>query len=242
MRSTKLREAETRAIQAERLAAVGQMVTIVTHESRNALQRSRAFLEELRDILPDRPDALELIDGIRRGHDELKRILEETRAFAAPVTLDRSICDLRKIWRQAWDELGIARKNRDASLREETNGTLPQSSVDYFRVLQVFRNLFENSLAACRDPVRIEVRCTLVEHQGIEMLRVAIRDNGPGLSAEQKRRAFEPFYTTKPKGTGLGLAIVKRFMEAHGGHIVVTDAPQRGAEFVILLPRGTARE
>jgi YesN/AraC family two-component response regulator len=120
-RVAKLREAETRAIQAERLAPVGQMVAIVTHESRNALQRSRAFLEELRDILPDRPDALELIDGIRRGHDELKRILEEIRAFAAPVTLDRSICGLSKIWRQAWDELGIARKNRDASLREETN-------------------------------------------------------------------------------------------------------------------------
>ena len=68
-------------------------------------------------------------------------------------------------------------------------------------------------------------------------LEVRVRDNGPGLDAEQRRRAFEPFYTTRPAGTGLGLAIARRIVEAHGGRIGISDAPGPGAELVFTLPR-----
>jgi signal transduction histidine kinase len=63
-------------------------------------------------------------------------------------------------------------------------------------------------------------------------------DNGPGLDGEQARRAFDPFYTTKTKGTGLGLATCRRIIEAHAGRIILGDHRGRGAEFIIILPRG----
>ena len=69
------------------------------------------------------------------------------------------------------------------------------------------------------------------------MLRVTVRDNGPGLNEEQRQKIFEPFYTTKSKGTGLGMAIAKRIMEAHGGDICVGSGDHAGAEFVLALPR-----
>jgi signal transduction histidine kinase len=100
----------------------------------------------------------------------------------------------------------------------------------------VFRNILENALAACRDPVEIDVICSASVHNGQPALRVAVRDNGPGLSLEQRQRIFEPFFTTKTKGTGLGMAIARRIVEAHGGQIAVGD-PGRGAEIVITLPR-----
>jgi two-component system sensor kinase FixL len=68
-------------------------------------------------------------------------------------------------------------------------------------------------------------------------LRVAVRDNGPGLGPEQRQRIFDPFYTTKTRGTGLGMAIAKRIVEAHGGRIAVGEGRAAGAEIIILLPR-----
>jgi signal transduction histidine kinase len=117
---------------------------------------------------------------------------------------------------------------------------------DPFRLEQVFRNLFENALAACPDPVELTLSWGEEEREGRPSVRVSLRDNGPGLTAEQTRRAFEPFYTTKGQGTGLGLAITQRIIEAHGGRIAVGAEGPGGAEFVIWLPRaacpGTSRD
>jgi len=109
--------------------------------------------------------------------------------------------------------------------------------VDRFRMVQLFRNLLENSLAACRDPVRIQVFCRDAQFQQQPAVEVCIRDNGPGLAPEVCRNVFEPFYTTKTKGTGLGMAIARRIVTAHGGHISVGNAVAEGAEFVVTLPR-----
>ncbi len=82
----------------------------------------------------------------------------------------------------------------------------------------------------------MELTCHEADLGGRPALRVAVRDNGPGLTEEQRRRIFEPFYTTKAHGTGLGMAIARRIIEAHGGTIAVGGAGP-GAEFVITLPR-----
>ncbi len=103
-------------------------------------------------------------------------------------------------------------------------------------MVQVFRNLFENSLAACTDPTEIEVLAHEVQRGG-RLAEIRIRDNGPGLKPELRERVFEPFFTTKSKGTGLGMAIVRRTIDAHGGRILVGNH-LGGAEFVIHLPIG----
>jgi signal transduction histidine kinase len=108
--------------------------------------------------------------------------------------------------------------------------------VDHFRLAQVFRNLLENSLAACVGPVEIVVRCTAENLGGQQYLRVAVRDNGPGLSVEMAEKVFQPFYTTKLHGTGLGLSIARRIVEAHGGRITAGAAEPRGAEIVLMIP------
>jgi hypothetical protein len=90
-------------------------------------------------------------------------------------------------------------------------------------------------LAACDDPVEIDIGCSPAFVGSQRAIRVSIHDNGPGLSPEQRKRIFEPFFTTKPKGTGLGMAIVQRLVEAHGGSIEV-GSPVAGAEIIITLP------
>jgi signal transduction histidine kinase len=130
----------------------------------------------------------------------------------------------------------MLRQGRKAVLQERlTGGAL--CTVDHFRLEQVFRNILENSLAVCKDPVLIEVRCweSSLEHQ--PALGIAIHDNGPGLNPEQRQRIFEPFFTTKTKGTGLGMAIALRLIEAHGGTMAVGSSDAPGAEILITLPR-----
>ena len=152
------------------------------------------------------------------------------------VKLELEPWNLSHIWRQAWENLHLLRQGKKAALLEETDGLDLRCSVDQFRLGQVFRNILENALAACQEPVEIKVLCTHAEIDGQPAIRIAFRDNGPGLNAEQRQRIFDPFFTTKTKGTGLGMAIAKRIVEAHGGQIAVGSGSDRGAEILVTLP------
>jgi two-component system, LuxR family, sensor kinase FixL len=255
---TALLRAQERTLQGERLAAIGQMVTGLAHESGNALARSQACLEMLALDVQDRPEALGLVTRVQNAQDHLRQLYEEVRGYAAPLRLDREVCDLGAVWRQAWTNLEVLRRGRQARLCERTGGVDLRCPVDPFRMQQVFRNVLENALAAGRDPLEVTVACSEATlDPGCPAVRVCVRDNGPGLTAEQRQRIFEPFFTTKTKGTGLGMAIAKRIVEAHGGQIAVGPEPRsqesgggssltpdpclltpgRGAEIVITLPR-----
>jgi PAS domain S-box-containing protein len=238
---TSLKLAQERALQSERLAAIGQMVTGLAHESRNALQRSQACLEMLALEVADRPAAQNLIRRIQLAQDHLTHLYEDVRGYAAPLRLDRKPLSLPDVWRSAWAHLGHHPQRAGATLTEALACDDPTCQGDAFRLEQVFRNILENSLAAGSPPVAIAIACEPDWVGGAPAVRVAVRDDGPGLSPEDRRRIFEPFYTTKIKGTGLGMAIARRIVEAHGGRVAVGDREPpagRGAEIVVVLPRG----
>jgi len=236
---TERKRAQERTLQTERLAAIGQMMTGLAHESGNALARSQSCLEMLTWEVEDRPEALDLIQRIQKAQDHLRQLYEEVRGYAAPLKLERDVWNLAGIWRQAWENLALARQGRVALLREDMGAVDLHWGVDQFRLEQVFRNILDNALAACADPVQITVGCAATVLNGHPAVRLVFRDNGPGLSLEQQQRIFDPFFTTKTKGTGLGMAIAQRVVEAHGGQIAAGAAPGGGAEIVITLPRET---
>ncbi|MFO0870650.1 MAG: PAS domain S-box protein [Pirellulales bacterium] len=234
---TSLKEAQDRALHAERLAAIGQMVAGLAHESRNALQRSQACLEMLELELGENAEAQDLLRRIQKAQDQLHKLFDEVRGYVAPIQLDRCECQLSEIWREAWELLAAQRRGRKAELRERPHTVDLHCEVDRFRMVQVFRNLLENSLAACHDPVVIEVSCQKAQLHNRDAIRVSVCDNGPGLTAEQRNRVFEPFYTTKTQGTGLGMPIALRIVTAHEGDLAVGDSGHPGAEMIVTLPR-----
>ena len=236
-RVREMQQAEERARQAERLAAIGQMMTGLTHESRNALQRATANLEMLEFDLENRPDLLELTHRTKKALDDLHRLFEEVRGYAAPIKLERVRYDLQRVWSRTWKNLEGARGGKDVQLREETNGLQLQCLIDPRRIEQVIRNIFENSIAVVPEAGEIVVRCADADINGAPAIRVSFRDNGPGLTTEQAQSIFDPFFTTKKKGTGLGMAIAKQIVEAHGGTIEVKHPSQPGAEIIVTLPR-----
>lgn len=234
---SELRQAQDKMLASERLAAIGQMMAGLAHESRNALQRSQACLEMLALEVQDRPAALDLVARVQKAQDRLQFLHEEVRGYAAPMKLRCQTADLREIIREAWEHLEIPRRGRDTRLQITSEIEDCRCGVDVASLEQVVLNIFQNSLSACNDPVLITVRLRATGIDGLPALQVSLRDNGPGLSEEQRQHIFEPFYTTKTHGTGLGMAIAWRIIEAHGGTIAVGDSPDPGACILLTLPR-----
>jgi PAS domain S-box-containing protein len=230
---TDLAESQERVLRSERLATIGQMMAAVAHESRNALQRIQASTDLLDLEIENNNQALQDVEKIRGATKDLTVLLEELRSFAAPIVLRKESVLLGDIISQAWSNIEAHRSHRDVNLEVDDALKPAQVCLDAVRFEQVFRNLFENSLAACSDPVELRV-ASIPGNEGHICFQVA--DNGPGLSQEQALKVFDAFYTTKDKGTGLGMAIVQRIVEAHDGRIEVHHSHQDGARFNFELP------
>lgn len=98
-------------------------------------------------------------------------------------------------------------------------------------LLGALQNLVHNAFQLAAN-IQVKIECQCLDDQ----LLLLIRDNGPGISSQQRERIFEPFYTTKSQGTGLGLAVVQSVIKAHKGKLTVTNQPNSGACFAIQLP------
>ena len=226
-----LEEAQERALRAERLATIGQTMTALAHESRNALQRIQAATEMLGLEVEDNPTAQHDLASIQRASRDLQRLLDEVRSYAAPIQIRATENRLPEVWRRVWSDLRHAHCERDVQIDEQIEDGDTRVEVDALRIEQVLRNLYENALAACSDPVKLKLTFRRIRDQ----VELTFSDNGPGMSKSQMEKAFEPFFTTKSTGTGLGLAICQRIIDAHEGSITL-ESSAKGAKFVIRLP------
>lgn len=233
---TELQDTQQRLVQSERLAAIGQMVTGLAHESRNALQRARGCLDLLELDLQGHSEQLDLTQRIRRSLNDLQRNYEEVRNYAAPIALQRVECALIDLLRLPFDDLLCEFNDYSHRLQlEDLTGGQPLR-IDAHRIRQLFRNVFENAIAAAHGACHIEVTVSPVNIDGQAYQRVEVRDHGSGMEPATLTRLFEPFFTTKPSGTGLGMAICKRIVDAHDGFITAENASGGGALVRIELP------
>jgi C4-dicarboxylate-specific signal transduction histidine kinase len=121
--------------------------------------------------------------------------------------------------------------------RMELAEPLPHIQGDRVQLQQVMLNLMINSIQAMSDLAgeerELHVTTALIASEGV---RVAVRDSGPGFSAEKLQRLFAPFYTTKPNGMGMGLSICRSIIEDHGGRLWASRIDPQGALFQFTIP------
>jgi signal transduction histidine kinase len=218
----------------ERIAARREIARRVAHEIKNPLAPIRAAIETLRRLRA-RGDAAfdEYFDeATRTVLDEVLRIsniVTEFTRFARLPPPRPSATDLAEIARSV-----VALHAAEGTPLALDGAARAELVADRDQLVQVLTNLVQNALDAVKavaDP-RVVVEVSVLGEQ----VRLAVRDNGPGVTPEVARRLFEPYLTTKPEGTGLGLAIVERIVVEHGGDIVLERAPEGGAAFVVTLP------
>ena len=231
---TELSDAQLRLVRSERLAAIGQTMTGLAHESRNAFQRSQAALETLSLELEGRPAAVKLVERIQRAHDHLLHLYEEVLQFARPVRLDLQSVPLAALIHQTWEHIRQASSEKPVTL--VMDAVSPTELIaDPFALEQVFRNLLENAIEASRREASIYVKFRDLWVGVDRCVEVEVRDFGIGMSEDAISRAFEPFYTTRSRGTGLGLPIARRLVESHGGTLELFHADP-GVLAVVTIP------
>lgn len=230
--------AQAEIARTERLATLGQMAGTLAHELGTPLNTVLGYVQllERTDLRPEQGERLKIIEAqVRRMVDLIRSVLDRTRD--APVA--RSAVAIHSL---ATDAVALV-SNQLAGRGIVVDVVVPPGLTvrgDAVGLRHLLLNLLKNAIDACDGPGRIEVRATLLapaEQRGAQV-ELSVRDHGRGMSPEELRRAFEPFYTTKAagRGTGLGLMIVEQIVHAHGGHLKVDSVPGEGTIMRVFLP------
>jgi two-component system NtrC family sensor kinase len=227
---------QAKLIHAEKMAAVGQLVSGVAHEVNNPLTAILGFadlLMESRD-LPEsaRKDMRVILQEAQRT----KQIVQNLLSFARQMPQQRRPVQLNPILRRTVQLRAYDFHSHGVEVNEELDQTLPEVIGDSQQLQQVFLNIMNNAYDAVHEinrPPRIDIVTT--NHGGY--VEIWFRDNGHGITNPEK--IFDPFFTTKEvgKGTGLGLSICYGIVREHGGEILChNNENDEGATFIVRLP------
>ncbi|HEY4235028.1 MAG TPA: HAMP domain-containing sensor histidine kinase [Lacipirellulaceae bacterium] len=214
-----------------RLADLGQMASHVAHEVRNNLVPVSLYMSLLRRRLSDDSGSLDILAKVEAGFAALDVTVNDLLNFTAhrsPQWQTFLVGDLvEEVCESLEPQLEAQRIDLDVDVPPNTLLT-----ADREMVRRALLNLVLNAIDVMPDGGDL----VITSYDGPRGFELEIADSGPGLSEEDERRVFEPFYTTKQNGTGLGLAIVYHVAEAHGGTVTATNCPEGGAAFTLRFP------
>lgn len=226
-------------VDAERLAAVGELASAVAHGIRNPLAGIRASAQVAREDLDPgdaRADLGESLDDIVAETNRLEQRVRSILDIARPLNLRLVEQDLNACL-QACAEGARARLPQTVRLSVDLDPSLPAVPFDPVRITEVLETIVVNAVEAMDGDGRIAIRSRLDQSNAVDTAAVvSVSDTGPGMDVETQIRVFDLFYTTKPSGTGVGLAMAKRLIERQGGTLTLISAPGEGATFDIRIP------
>ena len=234
-----LKAAQSQLVMNEKLAAIGQLTAGVAHEVNNPVAVILGNLEVLRDILG--PSAEPVAPEIKLIHEQVHRIrlivaklLQFARpqdyvGYLEPVAPGPLIQDSLVL-------VGHLLKKGNIAIEQQLDSTR-LVLCNRNELQQVLINLMVNAIQAMPDGGVLKLGVEDWDAADMPLgLRLIVADTGPGLSAAEQRRLFQPFYTAKkPDGTGLGLWVSQSLVERYGGHIEVDSAPGQGSRFAVCL-------
>ena len=233
-RTRELKSAQDELIKKERLAAIGQMASVVGHEIRNPLaviNNSIYFIKTKANAAgaPD-PKITKHISIIESEIRQANGIIDEILGFARTRELNPKVMSLNNYLEDLTMSFPVP---PHVELVKHFAPENPYVNIDPDEMAQALRNLIKNGIEVMPEHGKVYVRSEVVEGN---MVRVDVEDTGPGMPKETLEKIFAPFFTTKARGTGLGLAVVKKVADRHKGRVEVTSTVGQGTCFKSFLP------
>ncbi len=243
---TKRRELEAQVRHTQKMQSIGELAGGVAHDFNNLLTVISTASDLLDRMLPENPEARELVQEVRSAQQRAASLTRQLLAFARKdvyerriVDLDASVADTERMLRRLLGE--------DILLTTKLGAYGKRVRIDPGQLAQVLMNLAVNARDAMPSGGSLHIETAVVVRssgasEGQPFIKITVADSGLGMDDEVRARVFEPFFTTKDvgEGTGIGLAVVFGAIDQAGGKIELCSVPGHGTTFTILLPAAEA--
>lgn len=228
-----LRAVQQQVVEAEKLAAVGQLAASMAHEIRNPLTGIKLYAQMIEEQVAVTPEVVRMagvmVDEVRRLEDIIDHLMFRVKTgtlCCRPADVNRVVGAVVELAAASFRKRGIRLETRLAP-------DLPLAFVDADKIKQVLWNLLANARDVLAGCSRVCIHTSMAAPSWVE---IVVEDDGPGMGAYQAEQLQEPFFSTKPEGLGLGLAITRRLIEAHGGTLVLENLSAGGMRAAFRLP------
>jgi PAS domain S-box-containing protein len=232
-RTAELRRTQEKLVQKEKLAVLGQLTGVVSHELRNPLGTIRSSIYLLRDKLNNKSELTErAIARAERNITRCDQIIEELLDYArAPQTIKRSVA-LDGWLADVLEEYAVP---DDIAVKIELVAGV-NVALDTDRFERCIINVLANACEALRETESTPKLVHVQTRAATDNVEIRIIDNGPGIAEELLGRVFEPLFSTKSFGVGLGLPIVEQIMQQHDGKVTLRSSAGAGTMVTLCLP------
>lgn len=227
-----LKETRDELVEKEKLAAIGEMANVVSHDIRNPLAAIKNGAYFMRYAAKsDNPRVEKTLDIIDREIDSITKIINDLLGYSRQRPPVLSPVDVNSLMDEV---ISIIELPDNVTIKKEFAEHLSKFNLDMGEIRQVLVNLVNNAVQACdKDSGIVRVITGLQENGDLKMI---IKDNGMGIPQDKIDKIFQAFYSTKRGGTGLGLASAKRIVERHNGTISIKSKDKVGTEVIISIP------
>jgi len=242
---TERKNLEEQVLQSAKLAAVGELISGVTHEVNNPLAVVIGYSEMLLSERDMNDESIEALRSIYNEAERAKKVIQNLLSFARKHSPEKEAIQVNDIIEKTLSLTDYELKKNKVEVKKYLDPELPDTVGDPNQLQQVFLNLIINSQQAMgeiKSPRQLVVKTEVMQKTGSDppdsVIEVTFSDNGPGIPENIMKKIFDPFYTTKPKGkgTGLGLSVSFGIIKEHGGEIYARQNDDRGVTFFIELP------
>lgn len=232
----------------ERLAAIGEMSSAISHQLLQKVGLVGLQSALLRDVLLDDMtssderlyEGRERVEQLDESIADLNATLSDLLIFSKEVSLHREECHLADLLQEAVDEVQATVTVRGITLHYRFEADETPLALDRIKLKQAVLNLLTNAVEASSAGDQVEL---LVQTDtNAEVVQIRVSDCGSGIAESNLGHIFSPFFSTKTQGTGLGLTFTQKIIALHGGRVTAHNNPQGGATFIIELPRQDTAE